>query len=160
MDGSYLPPKNMGMDVGSNLFATQKPYHDINLPSQRFPATNPVLPAHPAFCLSKPPHSLPNQDHVVNRLLTRAQQQPRVYIVLKDSIDAGRGRKKKRYRHYSRSPSEELHDSALTPSRVGDRSRSPPPQKMPICTGNGELTWESFIYRFQRTSTRRCCDEA
>jgi hypothetical protein len=38
MDGSHMPPRNMGMDVGSNMFATQKPYHDNNLPSQGFPA--------------------------------------------------------------------------------------------------------------------------
>jgi hypothetical protein len=36
MDGSHMPPRNMGMDVGSNMFATQKPYHDIILPSQGF----------------------------------------------------------------------------------------------------------------------------
>ena len=37
MDGSYLPPRNMSMAVGPNLFATQKPYHDIILSSQGFP---------------------------------------------------------------------------------------------------------------------------
>jgi len=128
------------MDVGSNLFATQKPY-DINLPSQGFPASNPVPPAQQAFDFSKPPPTLPNQDQVFNRLPTGAQQQPRVSIDPKDSSDASRGRKKKRYRHeYSRSPSEESPDRALTQSRVRDRSRSPPPQKMPIFTGKGDLT--------------------
>ena len=42
MDGTHMPPRNMGMDVGSNMFATQTPYHVINLPSQGFPASNPV----------------------------------------------------------------------------------------------------------------------
>jgi len=160
MDDSYLPPRNKGMDVGSNMFATQKPY-DINLPSQGFPASNPVPPAQQAFDFSKPLPTLPNQDQVFNRLPTGPQQQPRVSIDPKDSSDASRGRKKKRYRHeYSRSPSEESPDRALTQSRVRDRSRSPPPQKMPIFTGKGDLTWESFIYRFERTASRRCWDEA
>jgi hypothetical protein len=63
MDGSHMPPRNMGMDVGSNMFATQKPYHDNNLPSQGFPASNPVPPAQPAFDCSKPPPNsiLPRQ---------------------------------------------------------------------------------------------------
>jgi hypothetical protein len=30
MDGSHMPPRNMGMDVGSNMFATQKPYCKID----------------------------------------------------------------------------------------------------------------------------------
>lgn len=62
MDGSHMPPRNMGMDVGSNMFATQKPYHDNNLPSHGFPASNPVPPAQPAFDCSKPPPTVPNQD--------------------------------------------------------------------------------------------------
>ena len=159
MDGSYLPPRNMGMDVGPNLFATQKPYHDINLPSQGFPASNPVPPAQQAFDFSKPPPTLPNQDQVFNRFPTGAQQQPRVSVDPIDSSDASRGRKKKLYRReYSRSPSQESPDKALAQSQV--RDRSPPPQKMPIFIGKGDLTWDSFIYRFERTASRRCWDEA
>lgn len=73
MDGSYLPPRNMGMDVGPNMFATQKPYHDINLHSQGLPASTPVPPAQQAFDFSKPPPTLHNQDKVFNRLPTGAQ---------------------------------------------------------------------------------------
>lgn len=103
---------------------------------------------------------LPNQDQVFNRLPTGVQLQPRVSINLKDSSDASRGKKKKRYCHdYSRSSSEELPDRTFTQSQVMDRNRSPPPQKMQIVTGKGDLTWESFIYRFEWTASRRCWDE-
>lgn len=136
MDGLYLPPWNMGIDVGSNLFATQKPYNNSNIPSQGFPSSNPVLPTQPAVDLSKPPPTLSNQDQIANRPIPGSQQQPRVSIDHKDSSDASRGRQKERYRHdYSRSPLQELPDSAFTQSRVRDRSRSPPPRRCQLLLG-------------------------
>lgn len=54
----------------------------------------------------------------------------------------------------------ERESSRWRNSTIRDRSRSPQPPKMPVFTGTGNLSWEAFIYQFERTASRRQWDNA
>lgn len=76
--------------------------------------------------------------------------------------ERGRSRKKKKCQRESSSSSEESLERESSHWRgytQRDRSRSPQPPKMPVFTGKSDLSWESFIYQFERTASRRNWDE-
>ncbi|CAG2220004.1 unnamed protein product [Mytilus edulis] len=45
-------------------------------------------------------------------------------------------------------------------SHTRERSKSPQLPKMPVFTGSGNLSWEAFVYQFERTANRRNWDDA
>lgn len=70
----------------------------------------------------------------------------------------GRGRSRKRWQYDSSSSNDESLEwksSRWRGTETRDRSRSPQPQKMPVSTGIGGLSWEAFIYQFERIANRR-----
>ena len=80
-----------------------------------------------------------------------------------DTSDKQRGRSRKRCQRESSSSSDDSLDkesSRWRESIARDRSKSPQPPKMPVFTGSGNLSWEAFIYQFERTSNRRHWDDS
>ena len=72
-----------------------------------------------------------------------------------------RSRTRKRCQRESSSSSGESierESSRWKETMIRDKSRSPQPPKMPVFTGSGTLSWEAFIYQFERTSSRRNWD--
>ena len=71
--------------------------------------------------------------------------------------ERGRSRKKKKCQRESSSSSEESLERESSHWRgytQRDRNRSSQPPKMPVFTGKSDLSWESFIYQFERTASR------
>ncbi|VDI10634.1 Hypothetical predicted protein [Mytilus galloprovincialis] len=74
-----------------------------------------------------------------------------------------RGRGRKRCQRESSSSSDESIDresSRWKESHARERSKSPQLPKMPVFTGSGNLSWEAFVYQFERTANRRNWDDA
>ncbi|CAG2215970.1 unnamed protein product [Mytilus edulis] len=74
-----------------------------------------------------------------------------------------RGRGRKRCQRESSSSSDESIDresSRWKESHTRERSKSPQLPKMPVFTGSGNLSWEAFVYQFERTANRRNWDDA
>ncbi|CAG2243160.1 unnamed protein product [Mytilus edulis] len=74
-----------------------------------------------------------------------------------------RGRDRKRCQRESSSSSDESIDresSRWKESHARERSKSPQLPKMPVFTGSGNLSWEAFVYQFERTANRRNWDDA
>ena len=80
--------------------------------------------------------------------------------VLTEGQTKSRGRSRKRWQYDSSSSDDESLERESsrwkgTDTETRDRSRSPQPPKMPVFTGKGGLSWEGFIYQFERTANRR-----
>ena len=76
-------------------------------------------------------------------------------------VSSRKSRTRKRcQRESSSSSGESLERESMRwrETSIRDKSRSPQPPKMPIFTGSGTLSWEAFIYQFERTSSRRNWD--
>ncbi|CAC5420968.1 unnamed protein product [Mytilus coruscus] len=74
-----------------------------------------------------------------------------------------RGRVRKRCQRESSSSSEDSIDRESCrwkESYARERSKSPQLPKMPVFTGFGNLSWEAFVYQFERTASRRNWDDA
>ncbi|CAG2249837.1 unnamed protein product [Mytilus edulis] len=74
-----------------------------------------------------------------------------------------RGRGRKRCQRESSSSSDESIDresSRWKESHTRERSKAPQLPKMPVFTGSGNLSWEAFVYQFERTANRRNWDDA
>lgn len=88
-----------------------------------------------------------------------AQQSVPVVPTNDSTVDRSRKRQRRQTTRWDSSSSDSSLDREYSRWQEGsgarDRSRSPQLPKMQVFNGRGSLTWEAFIYQFERTAGRR-----
>ncbi|CAC5392532.1 unnamed protein product [Mytilus coruscus] len=135
-----VPPPGVQLNVGLTVPPAAVFYPGSNKETSNIPS----IPVH-----RNTPVVMPSHEQSVNNSETTPERH--------------RGRGRKRCQRESSSSSEDSIDresSRWKESHARERSKSPQLPKMPVFTGSGNLSWEAFVYQFERTASRRNWDDA
>ncbi|CAC5389355.1 unnamed protein product [Mytilus coruscus] len=141
-----VPPPGVQHNVGLTVPPAAVFYPGSNKETSNIPS----IPVH-----WNTPVVMPSHEQSVNNTSVQTNSET--------TPERHRGRGRKRCQRESSSSSEDSIDresSRWKESHARERSKSPQLPKMPVFTGSGNLSWEAFVYQFERTASRRNWDDA